>query len=67
MALVPTTPDTQRADDEIRLAVERLAAHERDVAAMARAAQRMDESGAEVYRRHGALDIGVPAIRELRG
>jgi hypothetical protein len=26
----------------------------------------MDRMGEETYRKHGFLDIGVPAIRELR-
>lgn len=38
----------------------------RDPEAMKKACERMDRMSAEVYRRHGLLDIGVPAIRELR-
>ena len=39
----------------------------RDPEAMRRAAERMDRMREETYREHGLLDIGVPAIRELRG
>jgi len=38
----------------------------RDPEAMKKACERMDQMSAEVYKRHGLLDIGVPAIRELR-
>ena len=34
---------------------------------MRRAAERMDRMREETSRQHGLLDIGVPAIRELRG
>jgi hypothetical protein len=39
----------------------------RDPEAMLRAAGRMERKREETYRQHGLLDIGVPAIRELRG
>ena len=29
--------------------------------------ERAERISAEIFRRHGVLDIGVPAIRELRG
>jgi hypothetical protein len=38
----------------------------RDPEAMKKACERMDRMSAEVYKKHGLLDIGVPAIRELR-
>ena len=38
----------------------------RDPEAMKRACERMDRMREELYRKHGLLDIGVPAIRELR-
>lgn len=38
----------------------------RDPEAMDRASARMDRMRDEVRRKHGILDIGVPAIRELR-
>ena len=37
-----------------------------DPAIYARITQRADRIREEVFRRHGVLDIGVPAIRELR-
>jgi hypothetical protein len=39
----------------------------RDAAAMAAACERMDRVREELRKKHGVLDIGVPAIRELRG
>ena len=39
----------------------------RDPAAMREACERMDRMREAIRRRHGVLDIGVPAIRELRG
>jgi len=38
----------------------------RDPEVMRRACERMDKLSEEVRRKHGILDIGVPAIRELR-
>ena len=38
----------------------------RDPEIMRRACEEMDRISEEVYRKHGLLDIGVPAIRELR-
>lgn len=40
---------------------------ERDPEAMRLACERMDRMGEEVRRRNGVVDVGVPAIRELRG
>ncbi len=34
---------------------------------MRRACERMDRIREEIRAKHGILDIGVPAIRELRG
>lgn len=39
----------------------------RDPEAMKKACERMDRMSADVCKKHGILDIGVPAIRELRG
>ena len=39
----------------------------RDPEAMRLACERMDRMREEIRRKHGILDIGVPAIRELRG
>lgn len=38
----------------------------RDPEVMRRACESMDRISEEIYRKHGVLDIGVPAIRELR-
>jgi hypothetical protein len=38
----------------------------RDREVMRRACEDMDRISEEIYRRHGLLDIGVPAIREFR-
>jgi hypothetical protein len=38
----------------------------RDPEIMRRACEEMDRISEEIYRKHGLLDIGVPAIRELR-
>ena len=38
----------------------------RDPEDMRRACDEMDRIREEIYRKHGLLDIGVPAIRELR-
>jgi hypothetical protein len=42
------------------------AAGVRDPEVLRHACERMDRLREEIRRRHGALDIGVPAIRELR-
>ena len=47
-------------------AVRRAMAGIRDPEAMDRACERMDRMREEVFKRNGILDIGVPAIRELR-
>lgn len=44
----------------------RAAAGIRDPEAMRRACERMDRVSEEIFRDHGILDIGVPAIRQLR-
>jgi hypothetical protein len=38
----------------------------RDREKMRQACERMDRMSEEIFRKHGILDIGVPAIRELR-
>lgn len=68
MALVekPSTipPEVMAEFDE---AVRRAMSGVRDPEAMKRACERMDVAREEIRRKHGTLDIGVPAIRELRG
>lgn len=39
----------------------------RDPEVMRKACEHMDQVREEIRRKHGVLDIGVPAIRELRG
>ena len=39
----------------------------RDPEVMRKACERMDQAREEIRKKHGTLDIGVPAIRELRG
>lgn len=47
-------------------AAAKAAAGVRDAEAMRQAIVSMDRISDEVRRKHGVLDIGVPAIRELR-
>jgi hypothetical protein len=51
---------------ELQEAAERAAKGIRDPEAMGRACERMDRIREEIFRKHGLLDIGLPAIRELR-
>jgi hypothetical protein len=51
---------------ELRQAAERAAQGIRDPEEMSRACEEMDRVREEIRRKHGTLDIGVPAIRELR-
>ena len=61
----------QRVPPEVRAeldeAIRRLMAGEHDPEAFDRACERMDRIREEIRQQHGILDIGVPAIRELRG
>jgi hypothetical protein len=52
---------------EFEAAVAQAMSGKRDPEAMRRAAERMDRMREETFRKYGLLDIGVPAIRELRG
>ena len=52
---------------EIEAAVRRAMSGVRDPEAMRRACERMDRIRDEIRQKHGILNIGVPAIRELRG
>jgi hypothetical protein len=58
------TPELEAQFEE---AVRQAMSGKRDPEAMRRAAERMDRMREETYREHGLLNIGVPAIRELRG
>jgi hypothetical protein len=51
---------------ELQAAADRAAKGLRDPGIMAKACERMDQLREEIRRKHGILDIGVPAIRELR-
>ena len=51
---------------ELQEAVNRAATGIRNRADELRARESMDRIREEIYREHGLLDIGVPAIRELR-
>jgi hypothetical protein len=58
---------TPELEAEFLAAIRQATSSRRDPEAMQRAAERMDRMREETYRQHGLLDIGVPAIRELRG
>jgi hypothetical protein len=51
---------------ELQKAADDAAKGIRDPEKMRMACERMDRMREETYRKHGLLDIGVPAIRELR-
>jgi hypothetical protein len=51
---------------ELQAAADRAAKGIRDAETMSRACERMDKLREEIREKHGTLDIGVPAIRELR-
>jgi hypothetical protein len=54
-------------DVELQEAIRQAVSGIRDPEEMRKACERMDRMREEVYKREGILDIGVPAIRELRG
>jgi succinate dehydrogenase/fumarate reductase flavoprotein subunit len=54
-------------DVELQEAMRRAMSGVRDPEEMRKACERMDRMREEVYKREAILDIGVPAIRELRG
>ncbi len=58
---------TPELEAEFQAAVRQAISSKRDPEVMRRVAERMDRLREETYRQHGLLDIGVPAIRELRG
>jgi hypothetical protein len=58
---------TPELEAEFQAAARQAMSSKRDPEAMRRAAERMDRMREETFRQHGLLDIGVPAIRELRG
>ncbi len=66
MIVNPNEPIPPEILEELQAAAERAAQGGRDLDAARRACQRMDQRGEEIRQKHGVLDIGVPAIRELR-
>ena len=54
-------------DVELEEALRQALSGVRDPEEMRKACERMDRMREEVFKREGLLDIGVPAIRELRG
>jgi hypothetical protein len=69
MSIMATKPASWIPPDlmaEMEEAVRRAMAGIRDPELMRRACERMDRRSEEIRKRHGILDIGVPAIRELR-
>lgn len=62
------TPSTISRDlmVELQNAAEKAAKGSRDPEAMRKASQDMDRLSEPIRRKYGVLDIGVPAIRELR-
>jgi hypothetical protein len=58
---------TPELEAEFQAAVQQAMSPKRDPEAMRKAAERMDRLREETYSQHGLLDIGGPAIRELRG
>jgi hypothetical protein len=50
---------------ELQAAADRAATGARDPEAVRKASEKMDRIREEIRRRHGTLDIGGPAIREL--
>jgi hypothetical protein len=68
-SMATTEPDSvipPQVMAELQAAADRAAKGIRDPEAMLQACERMDRLREEIRRQHGILDIGVPAIRELR-
>jgi hypothetical protein len=66
-ATKPAAGSPSEVDVELQEAIRWAASGVRDPEEMRKACERMDRMREEVYSREGILDIGVPAIRELRG
>jgi hypothetical protein len=66
-ATKPAISKLAEIDMELHEAIRRAMSGARDPEEMQKACERMDRMREEVYKREGILDIGVPAIRELRG
>jgi len=52
---------------ELQQAAENAVLGIRDPEEMRKAAERMDSMSEEIRKKHGILDVAVPAIREFRG
>jgi hypothetical protein len=63
----PTNGFPPEVRAELDAAIQRVMAGVRDPEAMRRACERMDRMREENFKKYGLQDIGVPAIRELRG
>jgi hypothetical protein len=66
-AIKPDGSVPSEIDLELEEALRQAMSGIRDPEEMRKACERMDRMREEVYKREGLLDIGVPAIRELRG
>ena len=66
MSKIEPDPIPPEAIAELQEAARRAAAGTRDRDGMRRACARMDRLRDEIREKHGLLDIGVPALRELR-
>ena len=63
----PAAESPSAVDDELKAAILRAMSGIRDPEEMRKASERMDRMREEIRSREGILDVGVPAIRELRG
>jgi hypothetical protein len=66
-ATKPAAAKPSEIDRELQEAIRLAISGVRDPEEMRKACERMDRMREEVFKREGILDIGVPAIRELRG
>ena len=66
-ATKPAARVPSEVDADLQEAIRRAMSGVRDPEEMRKACERMDRMREEVRKREGILDIGVPAIRELRG
>jgi hypothetical protein len=62
----PTAGIPRELMAELQEAAEKAAKGIRDPEALKKAAERMDRIREAIRKEHGILDIGVPAVRELR-
>lgn len=67
MITADPTPTRIEPPDDLDQAIRRLMNGVRDPEEVRRAVERMDRIREEIRQKHGTLDIGLPAIRELRG